>query len=101
LGLLRLERVKRKTYGHCGKTLLRKIRKACQVAGLLFWLDDSLKSDFEVCGFRVWSYFFYFALSYVAGKGVLYFPDAVVYIFIRALGKHLDSSVNAVADKAG
>ena len=45
--------------------------------------------------------FFDFGFSYIAGKGLLYFSDAIVYIRIRALGKHPDSTIMTVADKTG
>ena len=71
------------------------------MAGLFIWLDDSLIGNFEVEVLRVNGDFFDFGLSYIAGKGVLSFPDAVVNICIGALGKHLNGAVGAVADKAG
>ncbi len=97
MGLPKLERVKKKIYGRCGKTLLCKIRKACQVAGLFVFL----KGNFEVCVLVVDGDFFDFGIFYVTGKGVLYFPDTVVNICNGALGKHLDSAIDTVADKSG
>jgi hypothetical protein len=60
-----------------------------------------LKGDFEVEVLGIDGDFFYFCISYIAGKGALYFPDAVVDICIRALSKHLHSAIRAVADEAG
>ena len=67
----------------------------------LFWLDDSLEGNFEVHVLGVNGYFFDLCISYVAGKGALYFPDTVVNICIRALGEHFYSTIMTVADKAG
>ena len=71
------------------------------MAGLFIWLDDSLICDFKVEVCRIDGDFFDFGVSYIAGKGILYFPDAIVNIFIRALGKHLNGAVGAVSDEAG
>ena len=64
-----------------------------QVTGLI--------GDFEVAVCRINGDFLDFGISYIAGKGILYFPDAVVSIFIRALGEHLYSAIGAVSDEAG
>jgi len=60
-----------------------------------------LKGNFEVHILGVDGDFFYPGLSYIAGKGLLCFPDTVVNTCSRALGKHLHGTVRAVADKAG
>lgn len=66
----------------------------------MFWLDDSLIGNFEVHVLGVDGDFFDLCISYVAGKGALYFSDAVFNIFIRALGEHFYSTIMTVADKA-
>jgi hypothetical protein len=64
----------------------------------LFWL---LIGNFEVEVLWINGDFFDFGFSYIAGKGFFDFSDAIVYIFIRALGEHFYSSIMTVADKAG
>ena len=67
----------------------------------LFWLDDSLEGNFEIHVSGVNGDFFDFGFSYIAGEGFFDVSDAIVYIRIRALGKHLDSTIRTVADRTG
>jgi len=60
-----------------------------------------LKCYFEFQVLWVNGDFFDLCISYVAGKGGLYFPDAVVNICIRALGEHFHSTIMTIADEAG
>ncbi len=60
-----------------------------------------LKGYFEFHVLGVNGDFFDLCISYVAGKGFFNVSDAIVYIRIRALGKHLDSTIRTVADTTG
>ena len=83
------------------KHLRGRLEGPAAVQAFLFWLDDGLKgnSEFSVLGFE--GDFFNFGFSYIAGKRTFYFPDTIIYVCSRALGKHLNGAVRAVADKAG
>ena len=45
-------------------------------------------------------YFFNDAVSYIAGKGILYLADTSIDIVWRSLCEHFDRSIRQVADKA-
>ena len=60
-----------------------------------------LESDSEVCVSRIGRDFHGLDLSDVAGQAILNISYAIVYIFSRALGEHLDGAVWEVADVAG
>ena len=59
------------------------------------------ESDLEICAGWVRRDFLDLDLSDVAGQAILNISYAIVYIFGRSLGKHLDGAVGEVADVAG
>jgi hypothetical protein len=60
-----------------------------------------LKSDFEIHVSQIRGDFLDSGISDVAGKIFLNLLYAIVDVFRRALGEHLDGAVRHVADEAG
>ena len=67
----------------------------------LFWLEDSLKGNFEIHVLGVDGDFVDFGLSCIAGKGFFDVSDASSDVISGALGKHFYSTIRTVADKTG